>query len=246
MRETIRTQGPVHRRPRRLALGMVHGRPSHRRQRQGHRRRAAGPRRAADRDQCLVPGRRRHGHHQQPGQAAEALAGRAAAGPPVLRPPGSPYERNTMFYEFVQRRGARGFGGANIRAPIPYDLCVRLRRLFTCTFLIAATVFAARPVTWPMTWSDMCWCDLMIRSAAVRRLASDTGRPWATFLHGAQEYIYAGLVMCWQDSAALAYLVCYLQSLIVRCASLATYSDISRRTTTRLIATGRRESSLLL
>jgi 4-hydroxymandelate synthase len=28
----------------------------------------------------------------------------------------SPYERNTMFYELVQRRGARGFGGANIRA----------------------------------------------------------------------------------------------------------------------------------
>jgi 4-hydroxymandelate synthase len=28
----------------------------------------------------------------------------------------SPYKRNTMFYEFVQRRGARGFGSANIRA----------------------------------------------------------------------------------------------------------------------------------
>jgi 4-hydroxymandelate synthase len=28
----------------------------------------------------------------------------------------SPYERNTLFYELVQRRGARGFGGANIRA----------------------------------------------------------------------------------------------------------------------------------
>jgi 4-hydroxymandelate synthase len=28
----------------------------------------------------------------------------------------SPYKRNTMFYELVQRRGARGFGGANIRA----------------------------------------------------------------------------------------------------------------------------------
>lgn len=28
----------------------------------------------------------------------------------------SPYERNTMFYELVQRRGARGFGAANIRA----------------------------------------------------------------------------------------------------------------------------------
>jgi 4-hydroxymandelate synthase len=28
----------------------------------------------------------------------------------------SPYERNTMFYELIQRRGARGFGSANIRA----------------------------------------------------------------------------------------------------------------------------------
>jgi 4-hydroxymandelate synthase len=28
----------------------------------------------------------------------------------------SPYKRNTMFYELVQRRGARGFGSANIRA----------------------------------------------------------------------------------------------------------------------------------
>jgi 4-hydroxymandelate synthase len=28
----------------------------------------------------------------------------------------SPYTRNTVFYELVQRRGARGFGGANIKA----------------------------------------------------------------------------------------------------------------------------------
>lgn len=28
----------------------------------------------------------------------------------------SPYKRNTMFYELIQRRGARGFGGANIKA----------------------------------------------------------------------------------------------------------------------------------
>jgi 4-hydroxymandelate synthase len=28
----------------------------------------------------------------------------------------SPYKRNTIFYEVVQRRGARGFGGANIKA----------------------------------------------------------------------------------------------------------------------------------
>jgi 4-hydroxymandelate synthase len=28
----------------------------------------------------------------------------------------SPYERNTLFYELIERRGARGFGGRNIRA----------------------------------------------------------------------------------------------------------------------------------
>lgn len=28
----------------------------------------------------------------------------------------SPHERNTLFYEYIQRRGARGFGSANIRA----------------------------------------------------------------------------------------------------------------------------------
>jgi 4-hydroxymandelate synthase len=28
----------------------------------------------------------------------------------------SPHERNTLFYEFIQRRGSRGFGSANIRA----------------------------------------------------------------------------------------------------------------------------------
>lgn len=28
----------------------------------------------------------------------------------------SPYRRNTLFYELVQRRGARGFGGSNIKA----------------------------------------------------------------------------------------------------------------------------------
>jgi 4-hydroxymandelate synthase len=28
----------------------------------------------------------------------------------------SPYERSTMFYELIQRRGARGFGSSNIRA----------------------------------------------------------------------------------------------------------------------------------
>jgi 4-hydroxymandelate synthase len=28
----------------------------------------------------------------------------------------SPYPRNTLFYELIQRRGARGFGSRNIRA----------------------------------------------------------------------------------------------------------------------------------
>jgi 4-hydroxymandelate synthase len=28
----------------------------------------------------------------------------------------SPYKRNTLFYELIERRGARGFGGANVRA----------------------------------------------------------------------------------------------------------------------------------
>lgn len=28
----------------------------------------------------------------------------------------SPHERNTLFYELIQRRGSRGFGSANIRA----------------------------------------------------------------------------------------------------------------------------------
>ena len=28
----------------------------------------------------------------------------------------SPYERNTLFFEIIQREGSRGFGSANIRA----------------------------------------------------------------------------------------------------------------------------------
>jgi 4-hydroxymandelate synthase len=28
----------------------------------------------------------------------------------------SPHERNTLFYELIQRHGAQGFGSANIRA----------------------------------------------------------------------------------------------------------------------------------
>jgi 4-hydroxymandelate synthase len=39
----------------------------------------------------------------------------------------SPYERNTLFYEVIQRRGARGFGSANIRAL--YDAVERDRQL---------------------------------------------------------------------------------------------------------------------
>jgi hypothetical protein len=48
-------------------------------------------------------------------------------------------------------------------------------------FLMAATVFAARPTEWPIARSDMCGCEEMIRSAAARRSAWDSGRPWATF-----------------------------------------------------------------
>ena len=38
----------------------------------------------------------------------------------------SPYERNTLFYEFIERRGSRGFGSANIRAL--YEAVERDRR----------------------------------------------------------------------------------------------------------------------
>lgn len=39
----------------------------------------------------------------------------------------SPYERNTLFYELIQRRGARGFGSANIRSL--YEAVDRAERL---------------------------------------------------------------------------------------------------------------------
>jgi 4-hydroxymandelate synthase len=39
----------------------------------------------------------------------------------------SPYERNTLFYELIQRRGAHGFGSANIRAL--YEAVDRAERL---------------------------------------------------------------------------------------------------------------------
>jgi 4-hydroxymandelate synthase len=38
----------------------------------------------------------------------------------------SPYERNTLFYELIERRGARGFGSANIRALYEAVECDRL------------------------------------------------------------------------------------------------------------------------
>ena len=48
-------------------------------------------------------------------------------------------------------------------------------------FLMAATVLAARPAEWPMARSDMRGCEAMIRSAAARRSAWDSGRPWVMF-----------------------------------------------------------------
>jgi len=48
-------------------------------------------------------------------------------------------------------------------------------------FLMAATVFAARPVTSPIARSDRCEWEAMIRSAAARRSGCDSGKPWATF-----------------------------------------------------------------
>ena len=46
---------------------------------------------------------------------------------------------------------------------------------------MAATVLAARPAEWPMARSDMRGCEAMIRSAAARRSAWDSGRPWVMF-----------------------------------------------------------------
>jgi 4-hydroxymandelate synthase len=49
-------------------------------------------------------------------RAADVLADRDEWGYLLQLFTRSPYERNTLFYELIQRRGARGFGTANIRA----------------------------------------------------------------------------------------------------------------------------------
>jgi 4-hydroxymandelate synthase len=49
-------------------------------------------------------------------RAADVLADRDEWGYLLQLFTRSPYKRNTLFYELVQRRGARGFGSANIRA----------------------------------------------------------------------------------------------------------------------------------
>lgn len=49
-------------------------------------------------------------------RAAQVLADRDEWGYLLQLFTRSPYERNTLFYELIQRRGARGFGSANIRA----------------------------------------------------------------------------------------------------------------------------------
>jgi 4-hydroxymandelate synthase len=49
-------------------------------------------------------------------RAADVLADRDEWGYLLQLFTRSPYERNTLFYELIQRRGARGFGSANIRA----------------------------------------------------------------------------------------------------------------------------------
>lgn len=49
-------------------------------------------------------------------RAVEVLADRDEWGYLLQLFTRSPYERNTIFYELIQRRGARGFGSANIRA----------------------------------------------------------------------------------------------------------------------------------
>jgi 4-hydroxymandelate synthase len=49
-------------------------------------------------------------------RAANVLADRDENGYLLQLFTRSPHPRNTLFYEFIQRRGARGFGSANIRA----------------------------------------------------------------------------------------------------------------------------------
>jgi 4-hydroxymandelate synthase len=49
-------------------------------------------------------------------RAAHVLADRDESGYLLQLFTRSPHERNTLFYELIQRRGAKGFGSANIRA----------------------------------------------------------------------------------------------------------------------------------
>ncbi|MFJ6659012.1 4-hydroxyphenylpyruvate dioxygenase [Streptomyces sp. NPDC091377] len=49
-------------------------------------------------------------------RAAQVLADRDEWGDLLQLFSRSPYERNTLFYELIQRRGSRGFGSSNIRA----------------------------------------------------------------------------------------------------------------------------------
>ncbi|GCB43869.1 4-hydroxyphenylpyruvate dioxygenase [Streptomyces sp. NL15-2K] len=49
-------------------------------------------------------------------RSAQVLADRDEWGELLQLFSRSPYERNTLFYELIQRRGSRGFGSANIRA----------------------------------------------------------------------------------------------------------------------------------
>ncbi|MET8831849.1 4-hydroxyphenylpyruvate dioxygenase [Streptomyces sp. NPDC004610] len=49
-------------------------------------------------------------------RSAQVLADRDEWGDLLQLFSRSPYERNTLFYELIQRRGSRGFGSANIRA----------------------------------------------------------------------------------------------------------------------------------
>jgi 4-hydroxymandelate synthase len=49
-------------------------------------------------------------------RAAQVLADRDEWGYLLQVFTRSPHERSTLFYELIQRRGARGFGSANIRA----------------------------------------------------------------------------------------------------------------------------------
>ena len=111
-----------------------------------------------------------------PRRAPRRAAMRPAAAPAVPRPAAGP-----------SRCPAAGL----CRPCRPARLTAALLRLNA--FLMAATVFAARPTEWPIARSDMCGCDAMIRSAAARRSAWDSGRPWATFSWTARRKTSASL-----------------------------------------------------